>query len=157
MNVKKLVPVVLAAALVAGCATGSGPKQTGGTLLGAGLGALAGSQIGSGKGQLAAVAIGALAGAYLGGEVGKSLDAADRQAMQSNAQNSLEYGRTGQTSSWRNPDSGHSGTFTPTRTYVNTAGSDCRDYESTIYVDGREETVVGQACRQPDGTWRISQ
>jgi len=157
MNVKKLVPVVLAAALVAGCATGSGPKQTGDTLLSAVLGALAGSQIGSGKGQLAAVTIGALAGVYLGGEVGKSLDAADRQAIQSNAQNSLEDGRTGQTSSWRNPDSGHSGTFTPTRTYVNTAGSDCRDYESTIYVDGREETVVGQACRQPEGTWRISQ
>ena len=157
MNVKKFVPVVLAAALVAGCATDSGPKQTGGTLLGAGLGALAGSQVGGGKGQLAAVAIGALAGAYLGGEVGKSLDKADRQALQSNAQNSLEYGRTGQTSSWRNPDSGNSGTFTPTRTYVNTAGADCRDYESTIFVDGREETAVGQACRQADGTWRISQ
>ena len=55
-----------------------GPKQTGGTLIGAGLGALAGVQIGQGRGRLAAVAIGAVAGAALGNEVGRSLGRADR-------------------------------------------------------------------------------
>jgi hypothetical protein len=56
---------------VSACAGTPGEKQTGGTLMGAGIGALLGSQIGSGKGQLAAVAIGTLAGAVVGGEVGK--------------------------------------------------------------------------------------
>ena len=55
-----------------------GSKQTGGTLIAAGLGALAGSQIGDGRGQLAAIAIGALEGAALGNEIGQSLDRADR-------------------------------------------------------------------------------
>ena len=100
----------------------SQPKQSLGTLLGAGLGALAGSQIGGGAGQLAAVAIGTLAGGYLGGEVGKSLDKADQLHAGRSAENSLEYSRTGQTSSWRNPDSGHSGTFTPTRTFRTAGG-----------------------------------
>ena len=44
--------IVIAVALtLAACANGPGPKQAGGTLLGAALGGLAGSQIGGGKGQ----------------------------------------------------------------------------------------------------------
>lgn len=132
------------------------PKQTGGTLAGAGLGALAGSQIGSGTGQLAAVAIGALTGAWAGSEIGKSLDKADKMYAQRTTQNALEYNRTGQTSSWRNPDSGHSGTVTPVETYE-PSGNDrtCREYETTIYVDGKRETGRGTACRQLDGSWEL--
>ncbi|MFQ5764287.1 MAG: RT0821/Lpp0805 family surface protein [Rhodospirillales bacterium] len=133
------------------------PKQAAGTLVGAGLGALAGSQIGSGKGQLAAVALGTLAGAWAGSEVGKSLDRADKLYAQRTAQNSLEYNQTGQSSAWRNPDSGHSGTVTPVRTYRASDGRDCRDFETTIYVDGKQETGSGRACRRPDGTWQIVQ
>ena len=141
--------------LVAGCATDRGGKEIGGTLVGGGLGALAGSQIGSGTGQLAAVAVGALAGAWLGSEVGRSLDRADRLYAERNAQSALETNPTGQASAWRNPDSGHSGTFTPTRTYQTAQGRDCRDFEQTIVVDGRSETAVGRACRNPDSTWQI--
>ena len=153
----RAVPFALAAVLLAGCATEGNQKQVGGTLLGAGLGALAGSQLGGGKGQLAAVAVGALAGAWLGGEVGKSLDKADRLYLQKNAQNSLEYTQSGSASSWRNPDSGNSGTFTPTRTYQQAGGQNCRDFEQTIIVGGRSETAVGRACRNADGTWTVIQ
>ena len=148
----------LAVLLLAGCADmENNPKQTLGTIGGAGIGALIGSQIGSGKGQLAAVAIGTLAGAWAGSEVGKSLDKADKLYAQRTAQDSLEYNKTSQSSTWRNPDSGHSGTFKPTRTYQTAAGANCREFETTIYVDGRDETAVGRACRQPDGTWKIIQ
>lgn len=151
------VAALVAVPLVACEGTQDNPKQTAGTLVGAGLGALAGSQIGSGKGQLAAVAIGALAGAWAGSEVGKSLDRADRLYAQRNAQDTLENKPTGQTSTWRNPDSGHSGTFTPTRTYQTVEGQNCREFETTIYVDGKQETGKGRACRQRDGTWQIVQ
>ena len=154
MTKKGIATIVLAAAVLAACQTG-GPKQTGGTLVGAGLGALAGSQIGGGSGRLAAVAIGTLAGAYLGSEVGQSLDRADQAAMNQNAQSSLEYGKTGQTSTWQNPDSGHSGTFTPTGTFQNTSGQYCREYQSTVTIDGQQEVAHGRACRQPDGSWKI--
>ena len=132
------------------------PKQTVGTLMGAGVGALIGTQIGGGKGKLAAVVIGTLGGAYLGSEIGKSLDAADRMYMDQNAQSTLEHSQTNERSTWKNPDSGNSGTFKPTRTYASTSGQSCREYETTIYVDGREETAKGTACRQPDGSWKIS-
>lgn len=157
MNPKRIIPAAFAAALLAGCASDTGNKQVGGTVIGAGLGALAGSQIGGGTGKLAAVAIGTLGGAWLGSEVGKSLDRADRAYAERTATSSLESSQTGTTSTWRNPDSGHSGTFTPTRTYQTAEGRDCRDYEQTIYVDGRSETATGRACRNPDGTWQIVQ
>ncbi len=155
----KIIPATgLAVLLLAGCADmQNNPKQTLGTIGGAGIGALIGSQVGGGKGQLAAVAIGTLAGAWAGSEIGKSLDKADKLYAQRTAQDSLEYNKTSQSSTWRNPDSGHSGTFTPTRTYQTAGGANCREFETTIYVDGRDETGVGRACRQPDGSWKIVQ
>ncbi len=155
----RMIPAIgLCVLLLAGCADmENNPKQTLGAIGGAGIGALIGSQIGGGKGQLAAVAIGTLAGAWAGSEIGKSLDKADKLYAQRTAQDSLDYNKTYQSSTWRNPDSGNSGTFTPTRTYQTADGVYCRDYETTIYVDGRDETAVGRACRQPDGTWKIIQ
>ncbi len=152
---KFALPVALVLALAA-CAPGQGKKQTGGTLIGAGLGALTGSQIGGGRGKLAAVAIGALAGAYLGSEVGKSLDRADLLARKNTTQNALEKNRAGQVSSWSNPDSGHSGTVTPTRTYQTASGGPCREYQQTVTIDGRTEQAYGRACRQSDGSWKIT-
>ncbi len=153
----KLTKIALPVALVLGLAAceGQGAKQTGGTLLGAGLGALLGSQVGGGKGQLAAVAIGALAGAYFGSEIGKSLDNADRLAMRNTSQNALERNQIGQASSWSNPDSGHRGTVTPTRTYQAASGDPCREYQQTVTIDGKTEQAFGRACRQPDGSWKI--
>jgi uncharacterized protein YcfJ len=70
--------IILAIVLgLAGCANDYGPKQMGGGLLGAGLGAWGGSQIGHGTGRLAATGGGALLGGLLGGSAGRSLDRAD--------------------------------------------------------------------------------
>ena len=85
---------------LAGCAPQMGPKETGGTLLGAGAGALAGSQIGSGRGTLVAVAIGTLEGALIGQGIGQSLDRADQLMMERNAQYALESTRTNTTTTW---------------------------------------------------------
>lgn len=154
MKVAKVAIALTVVLALAGC-EGTGAKQGGGTVVGAGLGALAGSQIGSGKGQLAAVAIGTLAGAFLGNEVGRSLDRADQAAMAQTTQRTLETAQTGYASSWRNPDSGHSGTVTPTRTYTAGNGMPCREFTQTVNIGGRAETAYGRACRQADGSWQI--
>ena len=98
MKLGNIMIVGTLAVAIAACQPGQGNKQTGGTLLGAGLGALAGSQIGSGGGQLAAVAIGTLAGAFVGSEVGKSLDRADQLAMERTSQGALESNQQDQKS-----------------------------------------------------------
>ena len=140
---------------LAGCAPSMGPKETGGTIVGAGTGALLGSQIGSGSGQLVAVAIGTLAGALAGQEVGRSLDWADRLAMERNAQYALEYTRTNQATSWRNPDSGNYGNVMPVETYQTSSGQYCREYQQTVVIGGQQQQAYGTACRQPDGSWKI--
>ncbi len=156
MNFFRITSLALVSVLLWSCQSmQDNPKQTGGTIVGAGLGALIGSQLGKGKGRLAAVALGTLGGAYFCGEVGKSLDKADRMYAERSAQNSLEYNKSGQTSTWQNPDSGNSGTFTPNDTYKTASGEDCREFETTVKIDGNEETATGRACRQPDGTWKI--
>lgn len=154
---KKFVPLFAIALLVGACIQGQGQKQTGGTLLGAGLGALAGSQFGSGRGQLVAVALGALGGAYLGSEIGKSLDNADRMALGQSTNRALESAPSGQAVSWSNPDSGNYGSIVPEPAVRQSNGSYCREYQQTIVVGGQTEKAHGRACRQPDGTWKIVQ
>lgn len=138
-----------------GCATPMGPKETGGTVIGGVGGAIIGSQVGGGTGRLVGVAIGTLAGALIGQEVGRTLDKADRLAMENTAQQALEYNQAQHSSAWRNPDSGHSGTITPTRTYKESAGRYCREYAQTILIGGEQHKAYGTACRRPDGTWEI--
>lgn len=152
---KIIIPMVAAMFALSACAGNQGDKQTGGTLVGAGLGALLGSQIGSGRGQLAAVAVGALAGAMMGGEIGKSLDKADRAAMQRSTNDALERAPSGQSVAWNNPDSGNYGTVVPKPAYRAPTGEYCREYQQTVTVGGKSEEAYGKACRQPDGSWKI--
>jgi hypothetical protein len=35
--------------------------------------------------------------------------------------------------------------------------SDCRDYAVTATLNGTEQQVAGRACRQQDGSWRITE
>jgi surface antigen len=72
-----------------------------------------------------------------------------------NAQHTFETARTGQTTTWQNPDSGHSGSVTPTRTYQAPSGEYCREYQQEIVIGGEKHQSYGTACRQPDGSWKI--
>ncbi len=138
------------------CSQNAGTKETLGGLGGAALGGLAGAQVGSGSGQLAATAVGALLGFFIGSEVGKSLDKADQLYAERTAGQALESNPTGQSSGWTNPDSGNSGTITPTRTSYSDSGQPCREYQQTVTIDGKTERAYGRACRQPDGSWKIA-
>lgn len=82
--------------LLAGCET-SGPKQKTGAVVGAGLGGLLGAQAnGDHKGRRnIAIIVGSLAGTAIGDSVGKSMDATDRMK----GGQSLETGRTGESTS----------------------------------------------------------
>ena len=154
---RKLTALAAAGAFVvalSGCAD-TGPKQTVGTLAGAGLGALAGSQIGSGSGTLVAVGLGTLIGGFLGSELGKSLDKADQLAAEKTSYQALENNKTGQASTWRNPDNGHEGTFVPTKTTTTPTGETCREFTHTVNIGGKVEKAYGTACRQSDGSWKI--
>ncbi len=71
------------------------------------------------------------------------------------AQRAFESNQVGQPSVWTNPDSGNSGSVTPTRTYQIANGQYCREYRQTIVIGGQQQQAYGTACRQPDGSWQI--
>ncbi|WP_020677620.1 RT0821/Lpp0805 family surface protein [Geopsychrobacter electrodiphilus] len=152
---KSIIALSLFTMIIAGCVSQPGQREQMGTLLGAGTGALVGSQMGSGTGRLVAVAIGTLAGALIGQDVGRTLDAADRMAMEQNAQYALEHAPTNAATPWRNPDSGNSGNIIPIETYKAKTGEYCREYQQTVRIGGEVQKAYGTACRQPDGSWKI--
>ena len=133
----------------------AGTKETAGTLVGAGLGGLAGSFIGGGAGRAAAIAGGVIIGGLIGNQIGKHLDQQDRAYAQQTAQRSMETTPTGTSSSWRNPDTGNSGSVTPTtNTYTGPGGRTCRDFNHNITLaSGQQDNVKGTMCMNKDGSW----
>lgn len=157
MHKKSLALIAVLTLLLGACADNRyGPKQTVGGLGGAALGGFLGAQVGSGKGQLAATAAGVLIGALIGSEIGRSLDEADRLRA-SQAMRQAEAAPLGQTVTWNNPDSGNSGSVTPTRDGTSDRGEYCREYQTEVIIGGQPQQGYGVACRQPDGSWRIAQ
>ena len=144
--------VALAAWVFTGCETVQGsPKTAIGGLGGAAVGGLIAAAAGGGGTAIAASVIG---GALVGGLAGNLLDQRDKRMANEAAQRALETAPSGKAVAWNNPDSGHSGTVTPVRTFE-ANGSFCREFQQTVTIGGRPENSFGTACRQPDGSWRI--
>ena len=85
-------------------------------------------------------------------ELGQYLEERDTQRA---AQAEQQAVAQNQAVTWTNPDTGYRGEVVPVDTYQTAEGNLCREYQHTVYIDGRAETATGTACRQPDGTWRL--
>jgi surface antigen len=155
-NLNKLFLVTLLTFSLSACSMQSTNKEQKGTLLGGLLGGVLGSNIGEGKGQTAAIIGGTLLGSYFGNSIGKSLDKAD-QAYMYRAQNTAYATPIGHQINWHNPESGHSGSILPVREGTSARGEYCREFKQMIYIDGNQHQAYGTACKQTDGTWRITQ
>ncbi|KJV08440.1 hypothetical protein VZ95_17780, partial [Elstera litoralis] len=101
----------------------------------------------------AAIAVGALAGAAAGYFAGNSIDKGQCEQAMMARNRALDSGQIGQSIAWN--EGQNRGTFTPTREGRDQSGAVCKEYEQTIYVDGKSETGIGRACRRPDGRWQI--
>ena len=156
---KKFMAFALICMFTVSCANQQGgepmiSKQNIGALGGAVIGGVLGSQVGGGSGQLWATGAGAVLGGLVGSEIGKSLDKADRMYL-NRAAEQAQTAPVGRSISWNNPDSGNRGTVTPVRDGRDGSNNYCREYETTVYIDGRAETGTGTACKQADGRWSI--
>jgi surface antigen len=151
----RFLGILCVLSVLAGCTTHQsqiGSKTAIGGLGGAAVGSLLTA---SQSQNPLAIAGGTLLGFLTGAAVGNRLDAADQQHATRAVNQALEAAPTGQAVPWRNPDSGHTGTFTPTRTYQSTQGQICREYQHVVLIGGREERAHGTACRQLDGSWKV--
>lgn len=154
---KKVTAIILCALTLSACEQGS--NEGFGTFLGMLGGAVVGSAVAgdsaSSDGRAFAMMTGAAVGAAVGNNIGKKLDEADRIMMYQAQQVAFENYPSGQTSSWYNPDSGNSGTYTPSPAVQTDNGQYCREYQQTVTIGGEVQDAYGKACRQPDGSWKI--
>ncbi len=151
----RFVALGLAGLSVAACSSDTGPREVGGTVAGAAAGGLVGNAIGGPAGnRVAGTLIGATLGGLLGNRIGAALDDEDRRRAYAARMWALEVGPSGAPVPWRNPDSGRYGNVVPGPAYE-LNGVPCRQYTSTVYIDGSPQIARGTACRNPDGTWTI--
>jgi surface antigen len=148
---------VLASISVIGCASmketyQDNPKAVLGTVLGAAAGVAIVAVAGGTPGSMAAAGA---AGALIGGFLGNRLDERDKRMAREAANRAFETARTGESTEWSNPETGNSGSVTPTKTYQLANGQYCRQYTQDIVVGGETHQTHGTACRGKDGTWEV--
>ena len=149
---KKLMLVGLVSLpLIGGCAT----KMETGTVVGA----LTGGALAYGLGQDSSnkelwTVLGIGLGAMVGSSIGQQLDERDRILMGQTFNHTMEKAPINATGQWQNPDTGHGGSVTPTRTFETESGP-CREFTQTVSIGGQMEEAYGTACRQADGSWKI--
>jgi surface antigen len=135
--------------LSAGCETMSQADQA--EVIGGVIGGVVGAQIGDGSGRTVAIIVGTLAGAMIGRQIGENMDEADRMKTA----RTLNDSRTGEATTWVNPDTGYEYTVTPTRTFEESGGP-CREFRLDATVGSQsDQEVYGTACLQPDGSWLL--
>lgn len=151
---RSCLSLVLISTILMGCSSSGGVAPEGvGAGVGAVSGGLIGSQFGKGKGKVATTILGAAAGTVVGFGVGQWLYGRDREQAERAQFSALESGQSNKPVSWRGADGHSRGEVVPSSPYRR-GTENCRDYNHTIYVDGRPQTLRGTACRNPDGTWR---
>ncbi len=163
-----LVLALTASTALAGCASNNGYGSSGGgtginkeivgTVVGAGLGGWAGSTIGKkgSTGQLIGTAAGVFVGGLLGNQIGAYMDDQDKLMAQRSQYEALERYPDGRSAQWSNPNNGNYGYTQPNNTYQSSNGQYCREYQTTVVIDGRPQTGYGTACRRADGNWQIA-
>lgn len=148
--------MLLAVGSLSACQTTMGNKQQAGVATGAVVGGLIGNEFGSGTGNDVMTGLGVIVGAMVGSGIGESLDRIDRQYMAEANRTALENSQTNASVDWVNPDTGNSGSVTPTRTYESSRGV-CREFTNTVSIGGQSQQAYGTACRQSDGSWQVIQ
>src|SRR5258706_66568 len=85
-----------------------------------------------------------------------SLTCEDRSYEIDTYYSGFEAGRPHARYDWRSPRSDAYGYLEVGDYYRYRGGYRCANYTQQIYVHGRPELARGVACRQPDGTWRMT-
>ena len=152
MIVKKILSGCIISAIaigLSGCEYWS--KEDVGTATGAVGGAAVGGLLFGGDSQIPAMIVGGILGGALGNRIGHRMDQQDRARMSQ----AITRTPTNHTAAWTNPDTGITYQVTPIRTYKTTRHRYCREYQTTVIINGEAQKAYGTACRQPDGSWKI--
>ncbi|MCX7126252.1 MAG: RT0821/Lpp0805 family surface protein [Gammaproteobacteria bacterium] len=138
--------ITVVAFSMAGCSPGNNvPGSTAAGAVGGGL--LGGAIFG---GSPYGIIGGALLGGIVGDQVGQAMDRQDKANMQSAVANVP----VGQQAQWTDSKNNTTYSVRPVKNYTS-ENRYCREYQTTVTVNGKVQKAYGRACRQPDGSWKI--
>ena len=114
------------------------------------LGAIGGSAIGASLGgkDPVTIALYGTIGLVLGYMVGDTIDKIDQLHAALVIDRTFHMNENHQTSSWRNKR----GNFSVSATPLSRSGS-CREFITSVMVNGKNKEMRGTACRNPQGEW----
>lgn len=125
-------------------------QRAAGTVLGAIAGGIIGNQFGHGGGKAAATVGGVVLGGMAGNAIASDMPCDDRQYAFRVYRDGFD-GPLGRRYEWRNPN-GDYGYFIPTREFQD-GPYICRDFDESVYRNGRWHERQGTACRHENGGW----
>lgn len=129
-----------------------------GAVAGALIGALIGVASGDSDKAVKYAAIGAVAGGalgYFGPKLYRSLAQDDRERHDDVRERALRQVPDGDALTWENPDSLSGGSVTVLNSYMDRSGTECKEIEETIVVEGESETVVTNLCKDDRDRYRV--
>ncbi|TAL04380.1 MAG: hypothetical protein EPO08_01455 [Rhodospirillaceae bacterium] len=102
------------------------------------------------------IAASVILGGVAGGAIGNSLGKEDAQKHARTNLHALDTLAEGQTDSWSNTQTGHSGSTTVHRVTRKSDGSVCKSYTETVHSGGETVTRDGTACKTSGGSWHTA-
>jgi surface antigen len=133
-----------------GIPDGTCNKKAIGAIMGGAIGGVIGAQVGEGAGRNIAILVGTAAGALIGSHVGSKMDEADRACVGE----ALEKAGDHRTVAWASGDGSTTYRVTPLARRPDTDPA-CRMFELQAATGAGSSTSNAQACRDPDGSWRV--
>lgn len=125
-----------------------------GNLLGGIGGGFLGREIAGDDNEALGILLGGIGGALIGGEIAKNLTPCDKELVEKASKSALD---TGTPQTWRNSDSGRSGTVTILPSTTQVAGHEgkfCRVKEDTVTDPGSGSKMEKATyCKGADGVW----
>jgi surface antigen len=112
---------------------------------------LNGAQVAEDRDSAIATITRALVSTMVGDTIARSMDDTDRTMVL----HTLENGRGGVPSRWRNPHSRNMYTVTLIRAY-DVAQGPCLEYTVEAVIGGNGDKVHSTACLLPDGSWDVA-
>jgi surface antigen len=142
--------------IIVGCETieretGLGKKTQIGAAGGAATGGIIAALAGANPAWIAAAVI---LGAVAGGVIGNQLDKKDKEKYASSGYEAISTMGKGGKTSWRNPETGNSGTTTINDVFTKADGTRCKRFTQTLTTSGKTHTTNGVACKEGDA-WKV--
>jgi len=101
------------------------------------------------------IAASVVLGGVTGGAIGNYLGRDDGEKHARSNLSALDTLGRGQTSTWRNDQTGNSGSTTVTSVTSRADGTQCKAFRETVRTKAETVTKEATACRAPGGTWRV--